>query len=175
MIPSLPFNFSLPQQCAEQDRHRVLLWQDKGPDMNFSQPGNLMEGREAPKAVGGMNYPALCKSSTQRPPQQVHVYLTKICPCSFPCPCQSPAAAKSHLHPQGDTKVSQCSSDAVPGLTHPQQETTLGVPTCPACLSLPHFSLSLEGQVVPVFKASIFLGTGPCPAAHSSPGLSFTD
>lgn len=102
MIPSLPFHFSLPQhlQSAQQARHRVLHTIFFGRNRTWyklTQPENLMEGREAPKTVGGMNYPALCKSITQRPPQQVHVYLTKICPCT--CPCSFTGTAKAQLLP----------------------------------------------------------------------------
>lgn len=92
--PSFPFSSPRPPAVCRagqtQGPTHHILRQGVEPDKNLSQPENLMEGREAPKTVRGVNYPALCKSSTQRPPQQVHVYLTKICPCSFHCHCQSP-------------------------------------------------------------------------------------
>lgn len=99
MIPSLPFHFSLPQllQSAEQARHRVLHTTFFGRNRTWyklTQPENLMEGREAPKTVGGMNYPLCARAA----PRGLHNKCMFISPRSVPAPvpappwhCQSPA------------------------------------------------------------------------------------
>lgn len=78
-FPQPSFLFFLSPSCAEQYRFRVLqtifLWQDVEPNLNFNlfrAVASLTRGERGIlklPTVGGINYTALCKSITQRPPQ----------------------------------------------------------------------------------------------------------